>query len=211
MSRAQEMYSQLVVVKQTMAAVIANGGSLNLGIYAVDKDVGDLRGRTELFYDRVMTNPFMLDFFDVPAGDSKRRREIEQRFERRRAEILAGLEAAGFEPGYVAADIEKRKPKLHLKAQLFLNREAEEILEKLDWPALVDAFLGEAMKQVHDRSQYVSAKEAWLANERIWDEQLDALAARTTPEEREHAIAYLSVGSHNMDYRGLMMDGEALT
>ena len=35
-------------------------------------------------------------------------------------------------------------------------------------------------------------------------------AATTTPEERARAIAYLSVGSHNMDYRGLMMDGEVL-
>ena len=75
MSRAQELYSQLVVVKQTMAAEIAHdGGSLNLGIYAVNKDVGDLHGRIELFYDKVMSNPFMLDFFDVPEGDSERRR-----------------------------------------------------------------------------------------------------------------------------------------
>ena len=80
----------------------------------------------------------------------------------------------------------------------------------MDWPTLVDAFLSQSMKQVHDRSQYVSAKEAWMANERLWDEQLDAVAAKTTPEERERAIAYLSVGSHNMDYRGLMMDGEVL-
>jgi hypothetical protein len=152
----------------------------------------------------------MLDFFDVPDGDSKRRREVEQRFESRRAEILARLEAAGFEPGYVAADVDDRKPKLHLKAQLFLSRDAEEILKKLDWPALVDAFLSQSMKQVHDRSQYVSAKQAWMANEHIWDEQLDALAAETTSEERARAIAYLSVGSHNMDYRGLMMDGEVL-
>jgi hypothetical protein len=49
-----------------------------------------------------------------------------------------------------------------------------------------------------------------MANEHIWDEQLDALTAKTTPEERARAIAYLSVGSHNMDYRGLMMDGEVL-
>lgn len=61
------------------------------------------------------------------------------------------------------------------------------------------------MKQVHDRSQYVSA-----ANEHVWDEQLEALAAETTSEERARAIAYPSVGSHNMDYRGLMMDGEVL-
>ena len=110
----------------------------------------------------------------------------------------------------MAADVDDRKPKLHLKAQLFLSREAEEILKKLDWPTLVDAFLTQSMKQVHDRSQYVSAKQAWIANEHLWDEQLDALVATTTPEERARAIAYLSVGSHNMDYRGLMMDGEVL-
>ena len=135
-----------------MAAEIArHGGSLNLGIYAVDKDVGDLHGRIELFYDKVMTNPFILDFFDVPEGDSQRRREVEQRFERRTAEILAGLEAAGFEPGYVAADVENRKPKLHLKAQLVLSREAEEILKKLDWPTL-DGRVPEPVDEAGPRS-----------------------------------------------------------
>ena len=107
-------------------------------------------------------------------------------------------------------DIEDRKPKLHLKAQLVLSRGAEEVLKKMDWPALMDAFITQSMKQVHDRSQYVSAKEAWAVNERIWDEQLDAILATMTPEERAAIIAYLSVGSHNMDYRGLMMDGEVL-
>ena len=47
-------------------------------------------------------------------------------------------------------------------------------------------------------------------NERIWDKQLDAILARMTPAERSAVIAFLSVGSHNMDYRGLMMDGEVL-
>ena len=86
----------------------------------------------------------------------------------------------------MAADVDDRKPKLHLKAQLFLSREAEEILKKLDWPTLVDAFLTQSMKQVHDRSQYVSAKQAWTANEHLWDEQLDALArdARRPRSER---------------------------
>jgi hypothetical protein len=91
-----------------------------------------------------------------------------------------------------------------------LSRETEEILKQLDWPTLMDAFLIESMKQVHDRSGYVSAKEAWIANARLWERQLDAISATTTPEERRRGIAYLSVGSHNMDYRGLMMDGEVL-
>jgi hypothetical protein len=211
MSRAQELYAQLLVVKQTMAPEIARqGGSLNLGIYAVDKDVGDLHGRISLFYDKLMTNPFILDFFDIPEAGPERRRELEQRFERRTAEMLAGLEASGYAPGYLAADVEKRKPKLHLKAQLVLSRAAEEVLKKLDWPTLMDAFLSQSMKQVHDRSGYVSAKQAWITNTRLWDEQLDALAKTTPPEQRARAIAYLSVGSHNMDYRGLMMDGEVL-
>ena len=124
-----------------------------------------------------MTNPFILDFFDVRRG---RTRSADARWSSAssgaRAEILARLEAAGFEPGYVTADVEDRKPKLHLKAQLVLSREAEEVLKKMDWPTLMDAFITQSMKQVHDRSQYVSAKEAWIANERIWDEQLDALA-----------------------------------
>ena len=31
-----------------------------------------------------------------------------------------------------------------------------------------------------------------------------------TPQEQDEAIYYLTVGSHNEDYRGVMLDGEAL-
>ena len=211
MSRAQELYSQLLVVKETMRDDIARaGGSLNLGIYAVDKDVGDLYGRIALFYDKAMSNPFILDFFDVPEGGPERRRVMEERSARRKAEVLARIEASGFKPGYVTEDIAERKPKLHLKAQLFLSREAEDLLKKLDWPVLMDSFLSERTKQIHDRSQYVRANQEWAANERVWEEQLDAIASSMTQEERARGIAYLSVGSHNMDYRGLMMDGEVV-
>ncbi len=211
MSRAQELYSQLLVLKKTMRDDIARaGGSLNLGIYAVDKDVGDLYGRVELFYDRAMSNPFILDFFDVPEGGRARRRTMAERSARRKGEVLARIEASGFKPGYVTEDVDERKPKLHLKAQLFLNREAEELLKKLDWPALMDAFLSERMKQIHDRSQYVNANQEWAANEQAWEDQIDAIASSIPPEVRARGIAYLSVGSHNMDYRGLMMDGEVL-
>lgn len=211
MSRAQELYSQLLVVKETMREDIARaGGSLNLGIYAVDKDVGDLYGRVEQFYDKAMNNPFLIDFFDVPEGGAERRQAMEERAARRRAEVLAKIDASGFKPGYVTEDIAERKPKLHLKAQLLLNREAEELLKKLDWPALMDTFLSERTKQIHDRSQYVKANHEWAANERVWEKQLDAFASAMTPEERARGIAYLSVGSHNMDYRGLMMDGEVV-
>jgi phosphatidylserine/phosphatidylglycerophosphate/cardiolipin synthase-like enzyme len=91
-----------------------------------------------------------------------------------------------------------------------LSRGAEEVLKKMNWPVLMDAFISQTTKQIHDRSRYISAKEAWIVNERIWDEQVDRILAGMTPEERADVIAYLSVGSHNMDYRGLMMDGEVL-
>jgi hypothetical protein len=74
----------------------------------------------------------------------------------------------------------------------------------------MDAFLSERMKQIHDRSQYVSAKQEWAGNERVWEDQIDAIVSSLSPEARARGIAYLSVGSHNMDYRGLMMDGEVV-
>ena len=44
----------------------------------------------------------------------------------------------------------------------------------------------------------------------LWDREAARIFQQTTPEQRERAAGYLTVGSHNMDYRGMMMDGEVL-
>ena len=38
----------------------------------------------------------------------------------------------------------------------------------------------------------------------------DAILADLTPDERDEVVLYLTVGSVNMDYRSMVMDGEAM-
>jgi hypothetical protein len=58
MSRAQEIFAEMILVQQMLGdEMAAAGGSLHTGIYAVDSDVGDLVGRTELYYDNLLTSP----------------------------------------------------------------------------------------------------------------------------------------------------------
>jgi hypothetical protein len=121
------------------------------------------------------------------------------------------LRARGFEPEYLAEDVDRRKPKLHFKAQLFASDEAISTLVPLEeWEPLVRRHLVARAQQTGRREQRVAATDLRAALsedaeplvERWWNGLSDA--------QRETAVFYLSIGSHNQDYRGKIMDGEVL-
>jgi len=212
MSRAQEIFAQMIVIQQRLGDEIeASGGRLRTGIYATDLDVGDLAGRAARHYDGVISNPMFQDLRrDIDLTDPGVRAEVEEQFRKRKARTLKKLAALGFEPGYITEDIEVRKPKLHLKAQIMLSEEALRIYQKVDWPRMGDEYFVHRAQQVHDRTEYEAVREEWDSMSELWDREAARIFQETTPEQREKAAGYLTVGSHNMDYRGMMMDGEVL-
>ena len=56
MSRAQEIFTEMIVVQQLMATSSRRRGALHTGIYAVDVDVGDLAGRAQLTTTTICSN-----------------------------------------------------------------------------------------------------------------------------------------------------------
>jgi len=211
MSRAQEIFAEMILVQQLMESELEQvGGELHTGIYAVDVDVGDLFGRSELYYDRLGSSPLYRSFFSItPETHPEQWLRARARSEANRKRVQAVLRESGFEADYVVEDIGKRKPKLHLKAQLFLNRPAVSNFALLDWGTYLERAMVERVRQV-DPDQYADLRETWGESHRFIVEEAARVREIGDPKNLGHGIGYLTLGSHNMDYRGMMMDGEVL-
>jgi len=213
MSRAQEIFTEMIVVQDLMANELAGvGGSLRTGIYAVDLDVGDLAGRITHYYDNLLESQEIVEtFFDFSVmEDPARWTEYVKINRSNKARSLEALAEIGFEPDYAVEDVDKRKPKLHLKAQLLVNRAGLNVLANADWPMLIERAVLQRARSIEGGEEFGSVRDRWEENRRIWREQGERVAALSAPEDVEKAAGYLTVGSHNMDYRGMMMDGEVL-
>jgi hypothetical protein len=211
MSRAQEIFAEMILVQQMLGNEIeAAGGSLHTGIYAVDLDVGDLAGRTELYYDNLLTSPLTEAWFDSTEEENPALwAELRTGNRRNKARITKRLKELGFEPGYVVEDVGVREPKLHLKAQLLLNRAALNLLQKVDWGTIIELSMVHRARQAAGE-EYVDLRATWETSQRLYKREGEEARAKTRPEDLEKAAGYLTVGSHNMDYRGMMMDGEVI-
>ena len=114
----------------------------------------------------------------------------------------------GLKPIFLAEEAIERKPKLHFKSQLFLSEESISTLIPLEgWANLVKDYVLARAEQLTSES-YVDAKRMRARMSENAQELASAWDAALTPYEDERTIFYLTVGSHNMDYRGKIMDGE---
>lgn len=110
----------------------------------------------------------------------------------------------------MAQDQEKRKPKLHFKTQFFGSFQAlTSLLEVEGWGQLIREDALEKAKAL-SRETYVGVKnvqgEFRKKNQAIVKEWYSSL----NPDQRQKMIFYLTVGSHNQDYRSKIQDGEVL-
>ena len=114
-------------------------------------------------------------------------------------------------PLYLAEDIEMRKPKLHLKNQLFISRQVVETLVPMPgWEAIVRAYLDARAEQTTRRKEQVDAKDLRKALSEAAIPVVEEWWEGLSPEDREGVVFYLTSGSHNEDYRGKIMDGEVV-
>jgi len=199
MSRANEVFTRLILAQNYMKDEIEEaGGMLRVGIYDADYDVGDAFANVEHFnagaaqsefYRKVF--PFDQSVFDLIAS-----------FE-------DSLHAAGYEPVYMADDVEPRKPKLHLKIQFFASSAAIKSLVPLkEWQPLVAAYIKSRATQIRIREDYVDVKSLGAEVDEAARPLVRRWYKNATPEQIEKTFFFLTVGSHNMDYRGKFMDGE---
>ena len=197
MARAHGLFSGVIVLKNALGPQIeAQGGLLKVGLYSPRVEVGDLAGRIE--QARSHTEPWLRE---ICVPNPAFRSAVDS--------AMADLESASFSVDYLIASNVDESPKLHMKANYFITGQAWYTLMALpEWGPLIYEYLRYMALQTgppegraigRDVPDELFAAVGNLAN---------ALESKLTPEEMERAMAFFTVGSTNMDYRSMVMDGE---
>ncbi len=201
MSRANELFTKFVVIQNQMAVEISYaGGMFKTGVYNLDMHVGDQLALASVMQERLANIPWfstIAPFHPSVSGVL--------------SELVEHLESQGYMATYLTGDVEKRKPKLHLKTQFFASQQAiTDVLAVEGWRDLILGYFEARAEQTQSRGEYVDAKRLRAKlSENI--SQIDAALVETySPEDFEKMVLYLTVGSHNQNYRGKFMDGEVL-
>jgi hypothetical protein len=200
MSRSNEIFRRLLYIQSLLEDEIQEiGGRLKIGIYNVDVDVQDVAGRGKILSKNLADNPWLLEAFPFQPSVLQL------------IQSLSGqLALKGVSPDYLRKREDVRMPKLHRKTQFFASKSVIETLLPLpEWTPLLEEYSLARVEQVQ-RETYLDSKryQALFIDEfrRLEEEWLEQIPEK----EREKAILYLTVGSHNQDFRSQMLDGEVL-
>ncbi len=203
MARAHGLMGRLIVFSNTMdPEMLRHGGLLKVGLYAPKQGVGDWAGRFQQAANTRVPWKSRV-FFDHP--------EVTE-FAKH---APAFLDSIGYKVRYFTQEGEVVKPKLHLKANFFASPVAwNKLGNRPEFPALLRTYLqylAEQSKAVHEAEEARDLREFPQALAEVWMKIIHNILEESTPREREQLMYYFTVGSVNMDYRSMVMDGEVMT
>ncbi|MBW1743843.1 MAG: hypothetical protein JRJ47_10525, partial [Deltaproteobacteria bacterium] len=197
MSRAHELFERLVITKQLLGdEIAAAGGMLQVGKYTRSSEIGSTESLAE-FMEGVKKYPFLKEIF--PFG---------QEFYDAIDAFGKEAEAAGYKPAYLTEDIEKRKPKMHLKTNFFASKEMQDLLAWGGWDDFILNYLRYRGAQTGRKDVYVDVKDVPEELNEAANKLLVSYWDSLSDEEQQRVMYYLTVGSQNQCYRGIIMDGE---
>jgi phosphatidylserine/phosphatidylglycerophosphate/cardiolipin synthase-like enzyme len=200
-----DVFSRMLSFSRHMAADIERaGGMLRPGLYHAESSVNDLPHRMTALAQNLQRHEFLRELYPtlLPAL----------------AADAAAAEAAAATPALLpAADAPVRPTpaaappayaKLHFKGFLYVSAEAWARL--LAGPPLIHGmrvYLDERGKQLAT-DQDADEKAMGEALQRIGVEVITPLIRDLPPEESSRWVFFLQVGSPNLDYRSMLLDGE---
>jgi hypothetical protein len=206
MARAYGLMSSILLFRNELQEEIsASDGLLKVGFYNPQTGVGDLRGRFlqaregAAYWTTGISDP-------NPASQAVL------------ADLDAILEEAGYEDTYLlAADTTlaegetPESPKLHLKANYFISGASWDALRgHPEWGPVLREYIAYLARQMGTADERIAVTDgAGGLRIAIYD-LIRAVREDVTAEQVEKGMAYLTVGSANMDYRSMVMDGEAM-
>jgi hypothetical protein len=100
---------------------------------------------------------------------------------------------------------------LHLKTQFAVSQQVlSTLLPRPEWEGLIANYVAARARQLTIRDRYIDVKElrdelssdAVMLFEDWWEQLADV--------EREQALFYFAIGSHNQNYRSALQDGEVM-
>ena len=199
LARAHGLLGCLIVFSAEMDERLAvRGGLLKVGLYAPRQGVGDIESR---FTQALENNP------DWGHRISPANPAVEEVV----ANVGAQLDSLGYEVKYLA-NAQEEAPKIHLKANFFASGAAWKALAtRPELAAIVRAHVEYLANQSADAESTGPRPDVRNYPEKLgagWTALLENMLADLSQGEREELIYYFTVGSTNMDYRSMVMDGE---
>jgi hypothetical protein len=197
MARAHGLLSALLVFQIGLREELTRGdGVLRVGLYAPTSGVGDLSKRVHQAQD--LRASFLKEVYHPnPAVNAEMSR------------IDSTVREVGDTVRYLVAADTTERPKLHLKANFFITPDAWQRLSTLPaWgPAMHEYFKYLARNEGDPRTRR-EVRAAPPEMVQTFHALAQSLNASMTKEEAEATIAYFTVGSTNMNYRSMYLDGE---
>ena len=203
LSRASEMFERMIIAERVLGLQLEEvGGVYKGGMYDTDVDVANLPARAAAVADGFRSKTWMRDV--LPIGP-----ELLSVYDE--AGAIFAEATGGGDIEYLSDELEGiRRPKLHLKTNFFISREALEIF--LQHPAFAEfarEFAAERSLDAVTRADYRDVRELNQTLGAPFLELLRGIREDYGPEVAGRSAGYFIVGSSNQDYRSMMMDGEA--
>jgi hypothetical protein len=199
MARAHGLFSALVYHQNELKGQIESaGGMMRIGLYSPRTGVGNLPGR--IGQARESAERWLADVYpNNPAIQAA----IDS------LDYL--MEEAGWSADYLVGADTTASPKLHLKANFLISGPAWDMLmARPEWGAVTREYLIHLARQTGPASERQDSRDLPTALAKAVRELTLAVEAEFPLAERRSEPAYLTVGSANMDYRSMVMDGEVM-
>jgi len=204
MARANGLMKRLVIFGRDMDDyMIKEGGIFRVGLYASRHGVGDIEGRMHQVFGTLEPWKGRVFSFDASVESVAKN-------------AGAILDSLNYSPAYLTEKDARERPKLHLKANFFASPLVwDKLMKRPEWGAVLAGYIDYlAGQQASHGSKERGATPGFrrLPKELVRQVALivDAFYATVPDEERGTAISYLTVGSANMDYRSMTMNGEVM-
>ncbi len=203
LARAHGLMGRLIVFSNEMNDILEQtGGLLKVGLYAPKQGVGDIAGRFKQSHET--RPPWLREVYpENPKGNA----EIKN--------IGALLDSLGYSINYLTGDAAETKPKIHLKANFFASGTGwKKLMVRPEMAIIVRGYIeylaSQAAPQETKTDQAPNVQDFPDNLKTGWTNLIHGMVDELTPAEKEELIYYFSVGSTNMDYRGMVMDGEVM-
>jgi hypothetical protein len=191
--------SKLLALSQELGPEIERaGGVLRPGLYHASVQVHDLEYRLFGLQLSLQRHGFLRELY--PSLHRAFQDPAVARMELPPADPTAGAPPPGADPGMFA--------KLHFKGFLYISAEAwTRLMAGEALVAGMNVYLEERSRQLRDGA---NAPESVMAEALhvIGAELINPILGEVTDEERDRWAFFLQIGSPNMDYRSMLLDGE---
>jgi hypothetical protein len=202
MALSHDIMARLLEIRSTLADRLrTSGGELRVGIFAAQAHADDADGKRREVREGLDRAPWIRDLIPFDAQTLAVLNQAE-------AQTARSLQRA---PD-IAEDERRRPPQLHQKTQVIARPGAiAALVRRPGWDRVVARSMEVQAAQSADFAQqlgYVTPDVDSLAT-RATDALLGNWEADIPEAERKRVSFYFTLGTHNEDPRGMMLDGEA--